>query len=128
MCAWWRGRSANDDNLEELIYQVRRHTKVLISFGDCAVTANVPAMRNMPGNSAEGVLERGYLELADEHPQLPHAPGIVPDLLERVTPVHEAGTPVDIFMPGCRPLRRSHPGHPGTPAAGANPHHGWSNT
>jgi NAD-reducing hydrogenase small subunit len=59
-------------------------------------------MRNMLGNSAEGVLERGYLELADEHPQLPHAPGIVPDLLERVTPVHEV-VPVDIFMPGCPP-------------------------
>ncbi|MFM7325598.1 MAG: oxidoreductase, partial [Nodosilinea sp.] len=31
------GAIANDDNLE-LIYQVRRHTRVLISFGDCAVT------------------------------------------------------------------------------------------
>ncbi|MFM7221725.1 MAG: oxidoreductase [Nodosilinea sp.] len=95
------GAIANDDNLE-LIYQVRRHTRVLISFGDCAVTANVPAMRNMLGNSAEGVLERGYLELADQHPQLPHAPGIVPELLDRVIPVHEV-VPVDIFMPGCPP-------------------------
>ena len=95
------GAIANDDNLE-LIYQVRRHTKILISFGDCAVTANVPAMRNMLRDSAEGVLERGYLELADEHPQLPHAPGIVPELLDRVVPVHEV-VPVDIFMPGCPP-------------------------
>lgn len=78
------GAVANEDNLE-LIHEVRRKTKVLISFGDCAVTANVPAMRNMLRNSAEGVLKRGYLELADENAQLPHAPGIVPELMDRVT-------------------------------------------
>lgn len=94
------GAIANEDNLE-LIYTVRRQTKTLISFGDCAVTANVPAMRNMMGK-AEAVLKRGYLELADDTRQLPHEPGIVPDLLDRVVPVHEV-VPVDIFMPGCPP-------------------------
>ena len=44
------GGVANQDNLE-LILQVRRQTNTLISFGDCAVTANVPAMRNMLGGS-----------------------------------------------------------------------------
>ena len=57
------GGVANQDNLE-LIHLVRKRTKTLISFGDCAVTANVPAMRNMLGGS-EPVLRRGYLELAD---------------------------------------------------------------
>jgi NAD-reducing hydrogenase small subunit len=94
------GAIANKENLE-LIYHVRDRTQLLISFGDCAVTANVPAMRNMLGG-AEPVLKRAYLELGDQTPQLPYAPGIVPELLERVVPVHEV-VPVDIFMPGCPP-------------------------
>jgi len=94
------GGIANQDNLE-LIHIVRKNTKILISFGDCAVTANVPAMRNMLGG-AEPVLKRAYLELGDCQRQLPHEPGIVPELLEQVLPVHEI-VPVDIYMPGCPP-------------------------
>lgn len=94
------GAVANEENLH-LIQEVRRKTKFLISFGDCAVTANVPAMRNMLG-STEPVLKRCYLELGDETPQLPYFPGIVPELLERVIPVHQV-VQVDLFMPGCPP-------------------------
>jgi NAD-reducing hydrogenase small subunit len=94
------GAIANQDNLE-LIYKIRDRTKLLVSFGDCAVTANVPAMRNML-DGADAVLRRSYLELGDITPQLPNAPGIVPELLDRVVPVHEV-VDVDLYLPGCPP-------------------------
>ena len=98
------GAVANEDNLE-LALTVRERTALVISFGDCAVTANVPGLRNLLDaghDSARAVLERGYLELADTGAQLPHAPGIVPELLEKVLPLHEV-IPVDLFLPGCPP-------------------------
>lgn len=94
------GAVANEENLE-LAYKVRRNTKTVISFGDCAVSANVPAMRNMLGGS-EPVLKRGYLELSDDTAKLPNEPGIVPELLEQVLPLHQV-IPIDIFLPGCPP-------------------------
>jgi NAD-reducing hydrogenase small subunit len=94
------GGVANTDNLE-LIQRVRANSTVLVSFGDCAVTANIPGMRNML-HGADPVLRRAYLELADGSGQRPHAPGIVPELLDQVLPVHEV-VPVDLYLPGCPP-------------------------
>ncbi|MCP9886782.1 oxidoreductase [Cyanobium sp. ATX 6A2] len=99
------GAVANVDNLE-LALQLRQRTRLVISFGDCAVTGNVPALRNLwadvDGGSRQSVLDRSYLELADIGAQHPHAPGIVPELLERVRPLHEV-IPVDLYLPGCPP-------------------------
>jgi NAD-reducing hydrogenase small subunit len=94
------GAIANEDNLE-MIQKVRARTRVVVSFGDCAVTGNVTALRN-PLGRALPVLQRGYVELADLTPQVPKEPGIIPRLLDRVEPVHKV-VDVDVFMPGCPP-------------------------
>ena len=94
------GAVANWDNLE-LIKVIRERTKFLVSFGDCAVTGNVTAMRN-PLRVAAPVIERSYLDEADLNPRRPSEPGIVPPLLDQVLPVH-AVVPVDLFLPGCPP-------------------------
>jgi NAD-reducing hydrogenase small subunit len=96
------GAICNEDNLE-LLHQIRRRTKVLISFGDCAVTGNVPAIRNQLGlGNAESVLQKAYIDNAQDNQRLPKEDGIVPPLLERVMPVHEA-VHVEYFLPGCPP-------------------------
>ncbi len=96
------GAICNRDNLE-LLHQIRRRTKVLVSFGDCAVTGNVTAIRNQLGaGNAENVLQRAYIENAQHNPCIPKQDGIVPALLERVQPVHEV-VRVEYFLPGCPP-------------------------
>lgn len=96
------GAICNEDNLE-LLHKIRKRTKVLVSFGDCAVTANVPAIRNQLGlGNTESVLQRAYIENAQDNPCIPALEGIVPKLLDRVRPVHEV-VHVEHFLPGCPP-------------------------
>jgi len=96
------GAVCNEDNLH-LIHKIRRQTKVLVAFGDCAVTGNVPAIRNQLGlRNDESVLQRAYVEGAQANPGVPRDPEIVPALLPRVQPVHEI-VHVDYFLTGCPP-------------------------
>ncbi len=94
------GAVANEDHLE-MIHKIRRQTKAIVSFGDCAVTGNVTALRN-PLGKPEEVLKRAYLEGADIYAQIPCEPGIIPPLVERVSPIHEV-VPVELYLPGCPP-------------------------
>jgi NAD-reducing hydrogenase small subunit len=96
------GAICNEDNLE-LLHKIRHRTKVLVSFGDCAVTGNVPAMRNQFGLGNEvSVLQCAYIDNASHNPVKPKEDGIVPVLLKRVMPVHEV-VHVEHYLPGCPP-------------------------
>jgi NAD-reducing hydrogenase small subunit len=83
---------------EHKILHIRKHTTLLIAMGDCAVTGNVPAMRNPFGPLP--ILERAYHENAAAQRQTPSS--IVPALLDKVRPIHEF-VDVDLYLPGCPP-------------------------
>lgn len=96
------GAVCNEEHVE-MAHKIRERTRHVISFGDCAVTGNVTAIRNQLGlSNAENVLQRAYVDHADLNQQIPQAPGIVPGLLERVMPLHEV-IHVDYYLPGCPP-------------------------
>jgi NAD-reducing hydrogenase small subunit len=83
---------------EAKIRKVRAHSKTLIAMGDCAITTNVPGMRNPIGPDA--ILSRAYLENATAGQQIPMLG--LPALLPVVRPIHEC-VKVDVFLPGCPP-------------------------
>jgi NAD-reducing hydrogenase small subunit len=94
------GAISTDEHLEE-IKHIRNHSKILISFGDCAVTGNVPAIRN--SLKKEVVLANSYIDI----PSNDNPDKIVPNieigrLLDRVQPLHEV-VKVDFLIPGCPP-------------------------
>lgn len=91
------GGVASREDIEKLL-KIRARTKTLVAFGDCAVTANVPSMRNPFGLDA--VMKQVYLDSDAIQPQVPNL--IVPQLLDRVVPVHRI-VKVDVYIPGCPP-------------------------
>jgi NAD-reducing hydrogenase small subunit len=91
------GAVSSQDDYEK-IKHVRENTRLLVALGDCAVTSNVPAMRN--SIPVKKLLERIYIQGVDEKPRIP-TDG-VPPLLKRAIPLHEV-VKVDLFVPGCPP-------------------------
>lgn len=91
------GAVSSEDDLRK-VKLVRERTSTLVAFGDCAVTTNVPGMRNAIGTAP--LLRRAY------HENVTHNRGepteFVPKLLPTVLPVHHV-VDVDCFLPGCPP-------------------------
>jgi NAD-reducing hydrogenase small subunit len=91
------GAVSSQDDLK-LAQLARSRSRVVVALGDCAVTSNVPSMRN--GIPSRKLLERVYVEGATEKPGIP-VDG-VPPLLKQAVPLHEV-VKVDVHVPGCPP-------------------------
>lgn len=91
------GAVGSDENLEQITH-LRKHVKFLIALGDCAVTGNVPAMRNV--FKIEEVLARSYIENTDIKKNIPVTE--VPKLRPIIRPIHGV-VHVDLYVPGCPP-------------------------
>lgn len=90
--------AVSTDEDEHKIKRVRERTGILVSLGDCAVTANVPSMRNRIG--VDELTKSVYLNDHLLHPQIPG--NGLPRLLRHARPVHTV-VKVDVFVPGCPP-------------------------
>ncbi|MCU0454063.1 MAG: NADP oxidoreductase [Bacteroidetes bacterium] len=77
---------------------IRKRTRFVVSFGDCATTGNVTALRNR--FSVDELLRRSYHELAPGGPATPSK--IISPLTLKARPLHEV-IPVDAFLHGCPP-------------------------
>jgi NAD-reducing hydrogenase small subunit len=91
------GALGTEEDLRK-IKMIRERTRILVAFGDCAVTANVSAMRNPYGS--EVTLRRVYKDHEALNRLVPTEG--VPALLPNALPLHQV-VKVDLFVPGCPP-------------------------
>lgn len=94
------GAVANVDHVK-LAEELRERSRIVVSFGDCAVTGNVTSLRNKL--QVDDLLTKVYHEGPGS---APHGDDddILPALLPRVLPLHQL-IKVDAFIPGCPPDR-----------------------
>ncbi len=92
--------SVNNTYNEEVALRMRKHCKVLVALGDCAVFGGVPAMRNF--FTLDEALRRAYIETesTDSEGMIPSDPELAQ--MTRVKALEEV-VPVDLFVPGCPP-------------------------
>ena len=93
------GAVANVDHLE-LAEQISKRSKIVVSFGDCAVTGNVTVLRNKL--EVKDLLHQVYHEGPGLIPRGGESDKIVPALIPRVVPLHHV-IRVDAYIPGCPP-------------------------
>jgi NAD-reducing hydrogenase small subunit len=95
------GAVSSQDDLNK-IQKIRQRSTILISMGDCAVTGNVPGMRN--SIPVQKLLQSIYVDGAEERKVVPS--DRVPALLRQARPLREF-VKVDFCLPGCPPPSRT---------------------
>ena len=89
------GGVANAENVE-VLREFRKHCKILVALGACAVNGGIPAMRN--SFTLKECLDESYIDgIGIDNPMIPSDPEI-PMLLNKVHPIHEV-VKVDYFLP-----------------------------
>ena len=95
------GGCCNEENVR-VLKDFRKHCKILISVGDCAIMGGLPAMRN--GIPLAECLNEAYCSgpsVYNPSGQVPNDPEL-PLILDRVYPLHEI-VKIDYRLPGCPP-------------------------
>lgn len=93
------GGVCNAENVD-VLREFRRHCKILVAVGACAINGGIPAMRNH--FTVEECLNEAYVDGDGiEDAQIPNDPEL-PLLLDKVHPIHEV-VAIDYFLPGCPP-------------------------
>jgi NAD-reducing hydrogenase small subunit len=93
------GAVANIDHLE-LAQQIRQRSRLVVSFGDCAITGNVTSLRNRL--KVDDLLTQVYQEGPGKTPNQLDETHVMPALLPQVVPLHQV-IRVDAYLPGCPP-------------------------
>lgn len=93
------GGVCNEENVK-ILKEFRKHCKILVAVGACAINGGIPAMRNQL--SVADCLKEAYVDgdsVVDA--QIPNDPEL-PLLLDKVYPIDEV-VKIDYFLPGCPP-------------------------
>jgi NAD-reducing hydrogenase small subunit len=93
------GGVSTQENVE-VLRMFRKHCKILVAVGECALTGGIPSLRNTV--PLKECVEEAYLKgFTVVDGVIPNDPDI-PLLLDRVYPCHEV-VKIDYFLPGCPP-------------------------
>lgn len=96
------GGCCNSENVH-ILKEFRKHCKILISLGECAIMGGLPAMRN--GIPLKELFEEAYCDgptvQLNKKKIIPNDEEL-PIVLDRVYPAHEI-VKIDYFLPGCPP-------------------------